>query len=136
MSASLSQKRQYFSTIGKRKTAIARVKAYPGGSGLCSINGKSVEEYFDGVASENACSPLACTETKAMFDIEARVTGGGKPAQSDAVRHGVSRALILFNPELRPALKRAGFLRRDPRIKERKKPGLRRARRAPQFSKR
>lgn len=129
-------KRQYFSTVGKRKTAIARVKVYPGGSGLCSVNGKLVEEYFDGVASENACSPLARTETKTMFDIDARVTGGGKPAQSDAVRHGVSRALILFNPEFRPELKRAGFLRRDPRIKERKKPGLRRARRAPQFSKR
>lgn len=131
-----STKRQYFSAVGKRKTAIARVKVYPGGSGLCRVNGTSVDDYFGSVASENVCSPLIRTETKALFDIEAHVTGGGKPAQADAVRHGVSRALILFNPEFRPELKRAGFLRRDPRIKERKKPGLRRARRAPQFSKR
>lgn len=131
-----SPKRQYFSAVGKRKTAIARVKVYPGGSGLCTVNGTSVEEYFDSVASENICSPLTRTETKATFDIEARVSGGGKPAQADAIRHGVSRALILLNPEFRPELKHAGFLRRDPRIKERKKPGLRRARRAPQFSKR
>lgn len=131
-----STKRPYFSAIGKRKTAIARVKIYPRGSGLCSVNGVSMDEYFESVASENARSPLVRTETKAQFDVEAHVTGGGKPAQADAVRHGVSRALILFNPELRPELKRAGFLRRDPRIKERKKPGLRRARRAPQFSKR
>ncbi|MBI2117820.1 30S ribosomal protein S9, partial [Candidatus Peregrinibacteria bacterium] len=121
-----STKRQYFSAVGKRKTAIARVKVYPGGSGVCSVNGESVEEYFDGVAAENVCSPLARTETKAMVDIEARVAGGGKPAQADAVRHGVSRALILLNPEFRPELKRAGFLRRDPRIKKKKKPGLRR----------
>ncbi len=95
-----------------------------------------MEEYFGPTAAENACSPLACTETKARFDVEALVTGGGKQAQADAVRHGVSRALILCNPEFRPELKRAGFLRRDPRVKERKKPGLKRARRAPQFSKR
>lgn len=134
--ASSPTKRQYFSAVGKRKTAIARVRVYPGGAGLCEVNGTSTDDYFGPIASENAFSPLACTETKALFDIEARVTGGGKPAQADAIRHGVSRALILFNPEFRPELKRAGFLRRDPRIKERKKPGLRRARRAPQFSKR
>lgn len=126
----------YFSAVGKRKTAIARVKIYSGGAGLCRINGVSAEEYFCPIALENACSPLVCTETKARFDVEARVAGGGKQAQADAVRHGVSRALILCNPEFRPELKRAGFLRRDPRIKERKKPGLKRARRAPQFSKR
>lgn len=131
-----SAKRPYFSAVGKRKTAIARVKLYSGGSGLCRVNGASVEEYFGPTAAENACSPLVCTETKARFDVEARVAGGGKQAQAGAVRHGISRALILFNPEFRPELKRAGFLRRDPRVKERKKPGLKRARRAPQFSKR
>ena len=131
-----STKRPYFSAVGKRKTAIARVRVYTGGSGQCRVNGVPVDDYFGPVASENACSPLARTETKTLFDVEARVAGGGKPAQADAVRHGVSRALILFNPECRSELKRAGFLRRDPRIKERKKPGLRRARRAPQFSKR
>lgn len=131
-----SPHRQYFAALGKRKTAIARVKVYPGGSGVYHVNGKAIDDYFDGIAAENMCAPLAQTEAKALFDIEARVVGGGKPAQADAIRHGVSRALILYNPELRPELKRAGFLRRDPRIKERKKPGLRRARRAPQFSKR
>lgn len=103
---------------------------------MCRVNDVALDDYFGSVDAENACSPLARTETKALFDMEARVMGGGKPAQADAVRHGVSRALILLNPEFRPELKRAGFLRRDPRIKERKKPGLRRARRAPQFSKR
>lgn len=128
-------KKAYFYATGKRKTAIARVRLYAG-TGLCGVNGRPAEEYFGPIAVENACSPLVCTETKAQFDVEAHVAGGGKQAQADAVRHGISRALILFNPECRPALKRAGFLRRDPRVKERKKPGLKRARRAPQFSKR
>lgn len=133
---SSSTRRQYFSAVGKRKTAIARVKVYPGGSGMCRVNDMALGDYFGSVDAENACSPLVCTEAKTLFDIDAHVTGGGKQAQADAIRHGVSRALILLNPELRPELKRAGFLRRDPRIKERKKPGLQRARRAPQFSKR
>ncbi len=85
---------------------------------------------------ENALAPLALTGTKGSFDVEAKVQGGGKVAQSDALRHGISRALILCRPDLRSELKRAGFLRRDARIKERKKPGLKRARRAPQWQKR
>lgn len=132
----LPTKKTYFYATGKRKTAIARVRLYAGGSGRCGVNGRPAEEYFGPIAAENACSPLVCTEMKARFDVEAQVAGGGKQAQADAVRHGISRALILFNPEFRPELKRAGFLRRDPRVKERKKPGLKRARRAPQFSKR
>lgn len=134
--ATTSKNRQYYYSAGKRKTAIARVKLFDQGKGDIFINDQKLQEYFAGVARENALAPLSLTGTKGEFDIEVHVKGGGKEAQSDAVRHGISRALILFNPDLRPELKRAGFLRRDARIKERKKPGLKRARRAPQFSKR
>jgi small subunit ribosomal protein S9 len=93
-------------------------------------------KYFFSTHGENAVAPLAMSDLLKKVDIEAFVEGGGKVAQSDAVRLGISRALILMDPALRTALKQAGFLRRDSRIKERKKPGLKRARRAPQFSKR
>jgi small subunit ribosomal protein S9 len=107
------------------------------GAGDVLVNGLKGRSYFlTDLQMENALAPLKITETKNLFDVHVEVTGGGKSAQSDAVRHGISRALILFNPELRTTLKREGFLRRDSRIKERKKPGLKRARRAPQFSKR
>lgn len=131
-----TQTRQYFAGVGKRKTAIACVKLYQGGAGSVLVNGKALPEYFKGVDTENAVAPLLLTGQRNTFDIEASVRGGGKAAQSDAVRHGVSRALILCMPDLRGDLKRAGFLRRDARIKERKKPGLKRARRAPQWQKR
>jgi small subunit ribosomal protein S9 len=134
--AATSTTRQYFYSSGKRKTSIARVKIFEGGTGKAQVNGKDYKEYFDGVYQENALAPLALTENIKKFDVEASVQGGGKAAQSDAVRHGISRALILQDPELRSVLKKAGFLRRDARIKERKKPGLKGARRAPQFSKR
>lgn len=126
----------YFYSAGKRKTAIARVKLFASGSGEAKVNGMPLKQYFSGIQIENALAPLALTGQKKNFDVTAEVIGGGKAAQSDAVRHGVSRALLLSNPEFRTELKRAGFLRRDSRIKERKKPGLHRARRAPQFSKR
>ncbi len=128
--------KQYFYSAGKRKTAIARVKVYEGGKGDVTVNGMKLAEYFAGTQIENALAPLTLTNQKTSFDVEAQIIGGGKSAQSDALRHGISRALLLINPELRVELKRAGFLRRDSRIKERKKPGLHRARRAPQFSKR
>ena len=130
--------RQYFYSAGKRKTAIARVKLYEdGGSGEMKVNGKAIREYFDtSLQVENALAPLALVEMKKGFDAEISVKGGGKEAQSAAVRHGISRALVLFNPDFRPTLKREGFLRRDARIKERKKPGLKGARRAPQWQKR
>lgn len=131
-----SAKRQYFYSTGKRKNAIAQVRLYQDGSGESNVNASKLKEYFHGVGIENALAPLAVVGEKNMFDVEALVEGGGKSAQSDAVRLGISRALILCNPEWRSMLKRAGFLRRDARIKERKKPGLKRARRAPQFSKR
>ncbi|MDD4319116.1 MAG: 30S ribosomal protein S9 [Candidatus Peribacteraceae bacterium] len=131
------KKRQYFGCVGKRKTAIANVKLFQEGSGEVTVNGMKMKEYFDTPFQlENALAPLVLTNTKASFDIEAMILGGGKTAQSDALRHGISRGLLLFNPEFRVELKRAGFLRRDARIKERKKPGLKRARRAPQWQKR
>ena len=132
----MTSSRQYFGSVGKRKTAIAKVRLYQDGSGTAKVNELPLKEYFAGVDIENALAPLALLAQKSKYDLEAFVQGGGKPAQSDAVRLGISRALLLVNPEWRQELKRAGFLRRDSRIKERKKPGLHRARRAPQFSKR
>ena len=134
--SSTSTNRQYHYSAGKRKTAIARVKLFEGGSGDVKINGKNMKECMKGVARENALAPLTMTDNAKVFDIEITVQGGGKSSQSDAIRHGISRALVLYNPELRSQLKREGFLRRDARIKERKKPGLKRARRAPQWAKR
>ncbi len=129
-------KRSYFYSVGKRKTSVARVRLFSDGSGEVKVNGKKLKEYFAGLQIENAVAPLALTGQKASCDVEAEVEGGGKSSQSDALRHGISRSLLLLNPELRSDLKRAGFLRRDARIKERKKPGLKRARRAPQWQKR
>ena len=127
---------QYIAAVGKRKTAIARVKLFQNGTGACTVNGLKIKDYFFGMLTENALAPLKITDQLKTYDIEAITKGGGKNAQSDAIRHGISRALLLINPELRATLKPAGFLRRDARIKERKKPGLKRARKAPQFSKR
>jgi small subunit ribosomal protein S9 len=130
-------KSQYFYSAGKRKTAIARVKLFDGGKGDVTINDMPIRDYFPTfLHTENALAPLRITNLMKKFDVEIRVKGGGKSAQSDAARHGISRCLLLVDPELRSTLKREGFLRRDARIKERKKPGLKRARRAPQFSKR
>lgn len=128
--------RSYFYSVGKRKTAIARVRIFQDGKGEVTVNKLPIKKYLAGTQIENAIAPLTLTGNKTSFDVEAEVLGGGKSAQSDAIRHGISRALLLFNPELRHELKQAGFIRRDSRIKERKKPGLHRARRAPQFSKR
>jgi small subunit ribosomal protein S9 len=134
--AAASDKRQFYYSAGKRKSAVAKVRIFSDGSGAQKVNDLKMKDYFPGLLTENALAPLALVGKKGTFDVEAEVQGGGKVAQSDAVRHGISRALLLFDPELRRELKRAGFLRRDARIKERKKPGLKRARRAPQFSKR
>jgi len=131
------KKRQYHFGLGKRKTAIARVRLYEAGSGDAVVNGMKFQKYFQtAVEVENALSPLVIANLKGQVDLEVTATGGGKIAQSDAVRHGISRALLLLTPELRSELKHAGYLRRDARIKERKKPGLKRARRAPQWQKR
>jgi len=130
-------KRQYQYGTGRRKSSVARVRVYEGGTGSIIINGRDIEEYFGLETLKMVVrQPLAATETLGKVDIVCTVCGGGVTGQAGAIRHGVARALLEFNAELRPELKKAGFLTRDPRMKERKKYGLKAARRAPQFSKR
>ena len=133
---SYEAKLKSFYGTGRRKHSVARVRLYPG-SGNVTINGRSIDEYF-GLETLKLIvrQPLELTETAAQFDVVCTVAGGGVTGQAGAIRHGAARALLQFNPELRAALKKAGFLTRDPRMKERKKYGLKAARRAPQFSKR
>jgi len=121
--------RPYYYGLGKRKSAIARVRLFQLGEGKVTVNGMKLAEYFFGTLGENSLAPLAMTEQLKTLDLQVFIEGGGKVAQSDAMRLGISRALVLMNPDYRPALKHAGFLRRDSRIKERKKPGLHGARR-------
>jgi len=126
---------QYLGT-GRRKSSIARVRLIPG-TGAITINGRDVQDYFDyEILRREIKRPFDITDTAGKFDIIARVHGGGFTGQAGALRHGISRALINSDAELRAALKKAGFLTRDPRMKERKKPGLKKARKASQFSKR
>ena len=133
---SVKKKLQYWGT-GRRKSAIARVRLIPGGTGAITINGRSIDEYCDlDTLKLIIRQPLVLTETESKYDVFVNVVGGGFTGQAGAIRHGVARALVVAEPELRPALKKAGFLTRDPRMKERKKYGLKAARRAPQFSKR
>ena len=132
----MTTSRPFTYALGKRKSAIARVRLFQEGEGKVMVNDAVIGKYFYSTHSENALSPLVLTEQTKKVDIVAFVQGGGKVAQSDAIRLGISRALVLTDPALRTVLKHAGFLRRDSRIKERKKPGLHRARRAPQFAKR
>ena len=125
-----------YQAVGRRKTSIARVRIQPG-KGVFSINGRNLEDYFPrGVLRQIINQPFEVTNTKGKFDITANLDGGGISGQAGALRHGISRALLEFDPELRSELKRAGLLTRDPRQKERKKYGLKKARKAPQFSKR
>ena len=126
----------YYYGTGRRKSSVARVRVYPG-SGKITINDRDIDDYF-GLETLKLIvrQPLALTGTTEKFDIVIRVAGGGVTGQAGAIRHGLSRALLQFDENLRPALKKAGFLTRDPRMKERKKYGLKGARRAPQFSKR
>jgi len=129
--------RPYFYGTGRRKKSIARVRLYAG-TGAVTVNNRPLDDYF-GLESLKliVLQPLNLTQTADRFDIECRVAGGGVTGQAGAIRHGISRALLQYNSdELRPMLKKAGFLTRDPRMKERKKYGLKGARRAPQFSKR
>ena len=127
---------KYFYGTGRRKHSVARVRVYPG-SGNITINNRSIDDYF-GLDTLKLIvrQPLALTETAEKFDVVCTVTGGGVTGQAGAIRHGLSRALLEYDAELRPVLKKASFLTRDPRRKERKKYGLKAARRAPQFSKR
>ena len=126
----------YFYGTGRRKSSVARVRVY-NGTGKITINDRDIEEYF-GLETLKLIvrQPLALTDTLDKFDIVCRVVGGGVTGQAGAIRHGLSRALLQYDENLRPELKKAGFLTRDPRMKERKKYGLKGARRAPQFSRR
>ena len=127
---------QYYAT-GKRKNATAKVWLVPGGTGTITVNGRTLPEYVQRPTLEAiVMQPLHLTDTAGQFDIKAKVLGGGVAGQAGALRHGISKALIVANPELRPPLRRGGFLTRDPRVKERKKYGRKRARRGFQFSKR
>ena len=130
-------KKPYHYGTGRRKSSVARVHLFPGGTGAITINGRDIEDYF-GLETLKLIvrQPLVTTSTIGKVDIVATVAGGGVTGQAGAIRHGIARALLLMNEEFRPALKSAGFLTRDPRMKERKKYGLHAARRAPQFSKR
>ncbi len=129
-------KQPYFYGTGRRKHSVARVRVFAG-SGNVTINGRTIDDYF-GLETLKLIvrQPLNLTQTVEKFDIVCTVTGGGVTGQAGAIRHGLSRALLQYDAGLRPALKKAGFLTRDPRMKERKKYGLKAARRAPQFSKR
>ena len=126
----------YFYGTGRRKSSVARVRILPG-TGAITINGRDIDDYF-GLETLKLVvrQPLVTTDMVGKVDIVVTVAGGGVSGQAGAIRHGISRALLTLNPELRPSLKAAGFLTRDPRMKERKKYGLKGARRAPQFSKR
>ena len=130
-------KKKYNYGTGRRKSSVARVRVYENGTGSIIINGRDIDEYF-GLETLKLIvrQPLVSTDLVGKVDVVVTVAGGGVSGQAGAIRHGISRALLLFDPELRPALKEAGFLTRDPRMKERKKYGLKAARRAPQFSKR
>ncbi len=133
---SVKKKLQFWGT-GRRKSAVARVRLIPGGNGAITINGRSIDEYCDlDTLKLIIRQPLVLTETESKYDVFVNVNGGGFTGQAGAIRHGIARALIVAEPELRAALKAAGYLTRDPRMKERKKYGLKKARRAPQFSKR
>ena len=130
-------KKPYLYGTGRRKSSVARVHLFPNGTGAITINGRDIDEYFGlDTLKMVVRQPLVSTDLVGKVDIVATVTGGGVSGQAGAIRHGVSRALLEMNPEYRPVLKSAGFLTRDPRMKERKKYGLKAARRAPQFSKR
>ena len=130
-------KKNYYYGTGRRKSSVARVRVYENGTGSIIINGREIDNYF-GLDTLKLIvnQPLVSTDLVGKVDVVVTVCGGGVSGQAGAIRHGISRALVVLNPEYRASLKAAGFLTRDPRMKERKKYGLKAARRAPQFSKR
>jgi small subunit ribosomal protein S9 len=131
------EKARYHYGTGRRKSAVARVRLYPG-SGTITVNGKTAPEYFGGrlLHQLNIQLPLRLTNSLERFDVVIKVVGGGVSGQAGAVRHGIARALVRSDADLRPVLKAARLLTRDARVKERKKVGLKRARKAPQYTKR
>jgi len=131
-----SQQEYYYGT-GKRKTAIAKVRLYLDDGGPIIVNGKTMEEFFNWNPWQlEILEPFRATDTVNRFRVNARVLGGGVHAQAQAIRHGIARALVVYDESLKPPLRQAGFITRDSRIKESKKYGLKRARRAPQYTKR
>ena len=128
---------KYHYGLGRRKTAVAQVRLYKG-NGRIVINGRDEKDYFGGLTAliKKIHAPLNITGNKNKFDVSIKVKGGGVSSQADAILLGIARALVKMDEELKATLRKAGFLTRDPRMKERKKPGLKRARKAPQFSKR
>jgi len=132
----MSDEVRYYEAVGRRKRAVARIRLYPG-DGQIVINDKSLQEFFGRRQDwQNVLAPLKLTDNEQQFNLSVLVKGGGITGQAEAIRHGVARALLVVEPGLRPTLRRAGYLTRDPREKERKKPGLKRARKAPQYTKR
>ena len=133
-----TKKKVQFWGTGRRKHAVARVRLIPEGEGNIIINKKTIDEYFGGleIVKSIVRQPLTLTETLGAYDVYVNVAGGGYNGQAGAIRHGIARALVESQPELKSAIKAAGYLTRDPRMKERKKYGLKKARKAPQFSKR
>ena len=130
-------KKAYFYGTGRRKSSVARVRLIPGGTGVVTINNRTLENYFGlDTLKYIVKQPLALLAVEGKFDVNVKVQGGGYTGQAGAIRFGIARALLQADGEYRAALKKAGFLTRDPRMKERKKYGLKAARRAPQFSKR
>jgi small subunit ribosomal protein S9 len=128
---------QYYEGVGRRKSATARVRIYPGGSGEYIVNDKPLAEYFTRLGdASRLMRPLTLVEMEGKVDMTVQVKGGGVTGQTGAVQLGLARALLKYDPELRPALRKAGLLTRDAREKERKKPGLKRARKAPTYTKR
>ena len=128
---------QYYEGIGRRKTSTARVRLHAGGTGTITVNDKPVAEYFGRQTDiQNVAAPLKLVGAETRFDVTVKVMGGGDTGQADAAAMGVARALLESDAELKPLLRKAGYLTRDARAKERKKPGLKRARKAPQYTKR
>jgi len=129
---------RYFQGTGRRKTAVARVRIYPGGQGNFLVNGRSPNEYFGGrlIYEKIILEPLRLANVDKQVDVSVQVRGGGVTGQAGAVSFGLARALVQMDEALRPVLKKAGVLTRDPRVKERKKPGLKRARKRPTYTKR
>jgi small subunit ribosomal protein S9 len=131
------KKERYFEAVGRRKTSVARVRLFTKGTPGITVNGKDYKSYFFTPELEKSViAPLKKMKILNRFRINVKVSGGGINSQAEAVRHGTARTLIKFNPDFRKRLKKAGYLKRDPRMKERKKFGLKKARRAPQWSKR
>jgi len=133
-----TNKGDYYYGMGRRKTAVARVRVFPNGDGSITVNGRTAQNYFGQREAHMAtiAGPFRVLDLDNKYTVTVRVMGGGTSGQAGATRHALARALVRINPDFKRTLRKAGFLTRDPRMKERKKPGLKRARKAPQYTKR